>query len=320
MPAQRVDAPCPTSVLTGMEFIGGEPFISSSLPGGLTNRNYRVRTADGRQYVARFSDSQSALLSIDRDAEANNSRVAAELGVGPGVVAYVPDERLLVVDWIEGHTCTDADLDDAATLARIAGTCRAMHAGPRFAGEFDMFRVQRGYLDIVRSERFRLPGGYLDYEPQVRLLDQVLHASSTGTVPCHNDLLAANIIDDGRIWFVDFEYSGNNDPCFELGNIWSEAELPPNRLEHLVTSYFGAPSPVQTARAQLFGVVAKYGWMLWASIQDAVSDVDFDFWTWGMAKYERAEAEFRSASFTNAIDIIREDFGQEGARSWPQST
>ena len=48
--------------------------------------------------------------------------------------------------------------------------------------------------------------------------------SDVPTVPCNNDLLAANFIDDGdRIWIIDFEYAGNNDPCFELGNIWSES-------------------------------------------------------------------------------------------------
>ena len=117
-------------------------------------------------------------------------------------------------------------------------------------------------------------------------------------------------MDDGeRIWFIDFEYSGNNDPCFELGNIWSEANLPLDRLEHLVTSYFGAPSPVQLARARLFALMAKYGWTLWASIQEAVSDVDFDFWQWGMEKYVRAVAGFRSPTFDNLISIVRNNEG-----------
>ena len=85
------------------------------------------------------------------------------------------------------------------------------------------------------------------------------------TVPCHNDLLAENMLDDGtRVRLIDYEYSGNNDACFELGNIWSEASLPPELLDVLVTAYFGRPRPVQVARARLFGLVAKYGWTLWA--------------------------------------------------------
>ena len=134
-----------------------------------------------------------------------------------------------------------------------------------------------------------------------------MRASAIRTVPCHNDLLAANIIDDGtRLWLIDYEYSGNNDACFELGNIWSEAALEVDRLEHLVAAYFGRPSPVQTARARLFGLMAKYGWTLWASIQDAVSEVDFDFWEWGMAKYARAREEFRSPVVEQLISKIEQ--------------
>ncbi|MBN9618963.1 MAG: phosphotransferase family protein [Actinobacteria bacterium] len=288
------------------------------LTGGLTNRNYRVTTDTGRSYVARFSSVKSGLLAIDRAAEHRNSRLAAEAGVGPAVVGFAPDDGLLVVEWIEGKTFCDADLDDAETLTRVAGLCRRLHAGPRFVGDFDMFDVQRRYLAIVLESGFRIPEDYRSFEPAVREIEAVLRASSLGTVPCHNDLLAANIMDDGqRLWFIDYEYSGNNDPGFELGNIWSEAALPPDRLDHLVTAYFGAPSPVQTARARLFALMSKYGWTLWASIQDAVSDVDFDFWDWGMAKYVRARAEFRSPELDDLITTIRRSIDIEGAAPWP---
>jgi thiamine kinase-like enzyme len=307
-------------VLERLSFCRGEQFDLAPLEGGLTNRNYRLRTASGHEFVARFAGVKSELLSIDRDAEAYNSAVAASLGVGPRVVEYAPAEQVLVVEWIKGRTFTDADLDDPLVLSRIAATCRTLHGGPRFISDFDMFDVQRGYLRIVREHGFRLPADYLDFETEIRRLDDVLHATSPGTVACHNDLLAANIMDsDGRVWFIDYEYSGNNDPCFELGNIWSEADLPLDRLEHLVASYYGRPSPVAVARARLFATMAKYGWTLWAAIQDAVSEVDFDFWAWGMEKYDRAVAEFRSPELQRLIDTITESAGK-GGRSWPQSS
>jgi thiamine kinase-like enzyme len=122
------------------------------------------------------------------------------------------------------------------------------------------------------------------------------------TVPCHNDLLAANLIDDGeRVAIIDYEYAGNNDPCFELGNIWSEATLPAPLLDVLVTAYFGRPRPAQVARARLFGLMSKYGWTLWAAIQDATSPLEFDFWSWGMEKYDRAVAEFDGPEFEHLL-------------------
>jgi thiamine kinase-like enzyme len=305
-----------------MKFLKGEGFSLDPLTGGLTNRNYKITTVSGREYVARFSAGKSALLAIDRDAEAHNSAVAASIGLGPDVVEYRPADHVLVVEWINGRTFTDADLDDPHALRRIAQACRALHSGPRFAGTFDMFDVQRGYLRIVREHGFRLPPDYLDFEPQVRRIDEVLHATSEGTVACHNDLLAANIMEiappneAARVQFIDYEYSGNNDPCFELGNIWSEAVLADDRLEHLVTSYYGTPSPARTARARLFAVMSQYGWTLWAAIQDAVSEVDFDFWNWGMAKYDRAVAAFRGPDLNRLIDTVRES-PREEAEPWP---
>jgi thiamine kinase-like enzyme len=257
--------------------------------------------------VARFSSAKSALLAIDRAAEYRNAQTAAEVGIGPRVADYSPTDSVLLVEWIEGRTFTESDLDDEPTLARVAAACRQLHSGPRFANDFDMFDVQLSYLQIVREHGFRLPPDYLEFMPQIDRLREVLGTPDADRVPCHNDLLAANIMDDGdRLWLIDYEYSGNNDACFELGNIWSEADLGPDRLDQLVAAYYGRPRPERVARARLFAVLAKYGWTLWASIQSSVSEVDFDFWSWGMDKYARAVAEFRGADFDRWITVVLE--------------
>jgi len=312
------DAVAADEVLGRLDTFAGRRRSLRLLTGGLTNRNYQVTVSGRERYVARFSSPKSALLAIDREAEFRNSTAAAAAGIGPEVVEFSPEEGVLVVKWIDGRTFDDAILDDPTQLTRVADACRQLHAGPSFVSEFDMFEVQRRYLAIVQEFGFRLPPDYLTFEPAVRRIEAALRATAGPPVPCHNDLLAANIMDDGeRLWLIDFEYSGNNDPCFELGNVWSEAALPPDRLEHLVGAYFGAPSPLQTARARLYALMAKYGWTLWASIQDSVSDVDFDFWDWGMEKYARACAEFRGPGFEQLLTTIRESDRIEGAEPWP---
>jgi thiamine kinase-like enzyme len=281
-------------------------FTIEPLPGGLTNRNYALTATDGRKFVLRRSDPQSALLAIDRECEYRNALAAASTGVGPGVVGYLPGQGVLVVDWLEARTVTDADLADADCLHRVARTCTRLHAGPRFANEFDMFDVQQGYLRIVFERGFRLPARYLDFAPQVEQIRTALEARPQPSVPCHNDLLAANIMDDGsRTWFIDYELAGNNDPCFELGNIWSEANLAPEALVDLVDTYYGFHSEALIARARLLALMAKYGWMLWASIQESTSSVAFDFWSWGLEKYDRAVAEFDGPEFGTFIDDVR---------------
>jgi thiamine kinase-like enzyme len=294
-------------VLRDVPGLDGGPFHVSPLPGGLTNQNYRVVAANGRQLVVRLSTPQSDLLAIDRDAEHANSLAAATAGVGPRVLAYLPEHRALVIDWIEGRTLAATDLDDAPTLARVAASCRQLHAGPRFASDFDMVTLQQRYLELVLSRGFRLPPTYLDVFPRVTAIGHALAVRALPTVPCHCDLLPANIMDDGqRIWFIDFEYSGNADPCFELGNLWSETGLPADRLEVVVSAYFGQPSGALIARARLFGLLANYGWTLWASIQAATSTVDFDFWAWGLAKFDRAVAELDGSDIAGLINDVQQ--------------
>lgn len=270
------------------------PRVVEDLPGGLTNRNLKVTNADGT-CVVRIPGPGPSMLGIDREYEFANSVAAATAGVGPRVLHHRPGQGITVA-FLPGRSLTGAQLHDPAVLTRVAHACRQLHAGPRFVCDFDMIETQARYRRIVARHGFRLPPRYDEFLPAVAALKDALGPRIT--VPCHNDLLAANLLDcvddDGveRVRIIDYEYSGNNDPCFELGNIWSEATLPPELLDVLVAAYFGRPRPEQVARARLFALLSQYGWMLWASIQDGTSTLDFDFWGWGMQKYERAVRTF----------------------------
>jgi thiamine kinase-like enzyme len=169
-----------------------------------------------------------------------------------------------------------------------------------------MFDVQRSYLAQVLEHGYRLPDGYLGFAGEVARIRGALGVGTEPTVACHNDLLAGNLIDDGdAVRLIDYEYAGNNDACFELGNIWSECHLSLDQLEALVTSYYGRVRVSRLARARLLGLMSQYGWTLWASIQDATSRIDFDYWTWGMEKYERAVATFRGPDLDRLIDDVQ---------------
>ena len=200
-----------------------------------------MTTPDGT-FVARISTGGSELLAIDRDCEYRNSVTAAAAGAGAPVVEYRPQDRLLVIGYLEGRTLDAADVAAAGNIPRIAQACRRLHAGGRFGNDFDMFDIQRQYLSVARSRGFRIPAGYDDLAPQFSAAEKALAVRAEGTVPCNNDLLAANFIDDGdRIWLIDYELSGNNDACFELGNIGAESHLSADALAELVTAYYGQP-------------------------------------------------------------------------------
>jgi len=284
------------------------PWSVEPLPGGLTNTNYKVVTPRGA-FVVRISNKDSSLLAIDRQNELHNTIVAAEAGVGAPFVAALPEYDAVVLGFLEGRSLTPGDLRRGDLLPAVAQACKRLHGARRFAADFDMFEIQKRYLGVVQERGFRLPDRYLDFEPHVREIEAAMRVRTEPTVPCNNDLLAENFIDvGGELKLIDYEYSGNNDACFELGNIWSESNLDPGQLGELVSLYYGAPLRNKIARARLWGLMAKYGWMLWASIQDGVSELEFDFWSWGLEKYERAVDEFDGTELERLLaDVQRED-------------
>lgn len=274
------------------------------LTGGITNRNYAV-DLPGKRVVVRMSDPESSALAIDRQNEYLNSVSAAASGAGAGVLDYLPGAGVLIVEWIEGRTLTEEDIRTPENLPRIAAACRQLHAGPAFASRFDMFEIQARYLTLVRERGFRLPERYLEFTPLVERIRAAMAADPEPLVPCNNDLLAANFIDtDDHLRLIDYEYSGMNEASFELGNIWSESTLPDDLLPVLTEAYWGPGRPDKVARARLWAVMSQYGWTLWASIQDSISAIDFDFWAWGLQKYERAVAAFDGPDFDGWLTAI----------------
>jgi thiamine kinase-like enzyme len=290
--------------LEQLDALAGRPRRLEDLSGGLTNRNVKV-TTDDRAFVARFSEDNAEDLDIDRQAEAENSRAAAEAGVGAPVVESRPDIGLLLIGFLEGETVNDRTFRRAGFATRAARAMWQLHQGPRFVNEFDMFARQRRYRERCRTQGFRLAVGYDDHADAFAEIRTALAVRDQGTVPCNNDLLAENFIDDGdKVWLIDYEYSGNNDPCFELGNTWAECKLDPDHLEELVESYFGELRPDKVARARLQALVSQYGWSLWGFIQSAVSPLDFDFWSWGMERFDAAVAGMTSPDLRQLLHDV----------------
>jgi len=285
----------------------GGPRRVEELPGGLTNLNLLVTTGAG-EFVVRLARSDASLLEIDRAHEHANSVSAAQAGVGAPVVDWRPDLGLLVLGFLAGRTLEDADLRDTATLARAATAMRRLHGGPRFVNDFDMFARQASYLATVRERGFTLPARYEDHAPRWQDVRRALTATAGPSVPCNNDLLAANFIDDGsRTWLIDYEYSGNNDPAFELGNTVTECNLDDDAAEALASLYLGRESRAWLARVRLGSLCSEYGWSLWGVIQAATSPLDYDFASWGLSRYEKAARTFTGPGFARLLEEVQLD-------------
>ena len=144
------EGPITRALLDRVDALRGLEAEVTDLPGGLSNRNYKVVTCQGA-YVLRVSSPGTGALSIDRDHEYRNTVIAASTGVGAPVVAYLPDESTMVLGYIDGITLSDASFALPGNIERVAEACRRLHEGPAFVNEFDMFEVQRRYLGLVAS-------------------------------------------------------------------------------------------------------------------------------------------------------------------------
>jgi thiamine kinase-like enzyme len=288
-------------ILPRVEVWRGREVNVSELSGGLTNTNHLVE-ADGVRYVVRIPGASTELLAVDRTNERHNAAAASATGVSPRIVEVLEDLDVMVIEYIDGTTMSAEALRTLEQVRRIAASLRRLHAGPRFLQDFDMFRLTDFYVGVCSKREIRIPDGFRAHLDDVARIERTLSRRPLPTVPCHNDLLAENYIDDGRqLWIVDFEYSGNNDPTFELGDTAQECAFDPDLRATLCEAYFGEATPALVARMALQALMADVGWTLWAAIQAEISSIDFDFWGWAEERWARARDAFASRDFGTQI-------------------
>jgi thiamine kinase-like enzyme len=269
---------------------------------GLTNQNYRLEAGKDTFFIRRPGPA-TELLAIDRQNELHNTRAAATAGVGPKVLQVDEQTGAMLLEWLPGRTMSNEAFQAPGMPTRIAEVLRRLHAGPRFRDDFDMFRLSERYLRLVDERAMPIPAGYREHVAQIPRIEAALEAHPLLTVPCHNDLLAENYLDDGsRLWIVDYEYSGNNDPTFELGNTAQELQFDDGRVRELCEAYFGAErfareGPALLARIRLQMVMSDVGWTLWAAIQAVISTIDYDFMGWADDRWARASAMLDGPEF-----------------------
>ena len=282
----------------------GRTVTAERIPAGLTNTNYRV-DVDGTPHFVRIPGAATELLAVDRGNELHNTRAAAEAGVAPAVLHALPAWGVFVLAWLPGRTMSNEALGAAEMPGRIAEALRRLHAGPRFRDDFDMFRLSQRYLALVDERDISIPKGYREHLDLVPRIEAALAVHRLPTVPCHNDLLADNYVDDGeRLWIVDWEYSGNDDPAFELGNTAQELGYDDAQIRELCAGYFGEASPALLARMRLQMIMSDVGWTLWAAIQARISTIDYDFTGWAEERWARTVANLDGPDFERWLRTV----------------
>jgi thiamine kinase-like enzyme len=277
----------------------GRDLVVEPLGGGITNHNFKV-TAHGEGFVLRIGGKDTELLGISREAEHTASLAAAELGVGPEVIAFVEPEGYLVTRFLEGVPIPVEEMHLPERLRLVAETLRRVHEAPPFPARFNSFRVVEAFLETATARGVSPPP---EYERAKEIADEIERARrSQQPVPCHNDLLNANFIAaEGDVRIVDWEYAGMGDRFFDLANFSINHELGDSENEVLLAAYFGELDPADLDALRVMRFMSDFREAMWGVVQQAVSELDFDFVGYANEHFARLERTAADPSFRAAL-------------------
>jgi thiamine kinase-like enzyme len=265
------------------------------LGGGITNTNFTI-VDGGENYVVRIGG-DIPLHQISRSNELAASRAAFAAGISPEVVHSEPGA--LVMRFIEGHTFGPEDVRDPRNHAAIVDLIRRCHRDiPKYfrgpAAIFWVFQVLRDYGHTLKEGASR----HLPLLPRLQAEAEVLEGGvgPIDVVFGHNDLLAANFLNDGkRLWLVDWDYAGFNSPLFDLGGVASNSELDEIARDAIAEDYFQKPL-ADKLRRRLAAMTAAslLRETMWSMVSEIHSKLDFDYAAYTAENLKRYEAAYEA--------------------------
>ncbi len=275
--------------------------------GGLTNIVFRV-VRGGRDYLLRIPGAGTESY-IDRKVEAHNAVAAARAGVSPHVIHFDAASGVMLADYIDAPTMSPERFrttQGAPTRAALA--FRQLHqSGETFEFRFELFSMIDGYLKVLEEKKAELPEGYHDVVAEAQAVREALDAHPAKLAPCHCDPLCENFLDAGsRMWIVDWEYSGMNDPLWDLGDLSVEAGFGPEHDREMMEAYCDGPPDAATfGRMVIYKAMCDLLWTLWGLIQHADGNPAEDFWAYSEERFARCKALMASPEFPEHLEAVR---------------
>ncbi len=274
------------------------------LGGGITNHNFKV-SVDGSEFVLRIGGKDTALLGIDRRAEESASRMAADLGIGPEVVAFVEPEGYLVTRFIHGEPLPVDRIRSPRWTERVAAAVGRIHAAPPILGRFDAHRVVERYRDTAGDHGVPAPEGFDRAQEVARRIEAA--RGPQARVPCHNDLLNANLLAEGdQVRIVDWEYAGMGDRFFDLANLSVNHGFEAEQDEALLSAYFGTFRQADFASLRLLRFMSDLREAMWGVVQQGISELDVDFRAYAAEHFERLRATAADPRFEGWLSTVAE--------------
>lgn len=286
---------------------GRQENITVERLGGLTNLVYEINLDDER-YILRLAGPGTNEY-IDRTVEGYNAGVAAEAGVSADVLFFDESDGLMLASFIEGDTMTPARFANSpGAPARAARALKALHTfGSDFKYRFELFGMIDEYLKVLADLGASLPDGYHAVVEEAESIRRALDAHPAALAPCHCDPLCENFIDNGqRMWVVDWEYSGMNDPLWDLGDLSVEGGFSEALDREMMVAYCGGDyTGAQFGRMVIYKAMCDLLWTLWGLIQHANDNPAEDFWVYSVNRFERCKKLMATPDFAEHLRAVQ---------------
>lgn len=276
--------------------------------GGLTNLVHKVVTPHDEIVVRIPGDGTEEY--IDRAVEATNAAAAYRAGVAPEVLWVDASSGIMVTRNVPGITTMTPELfkSRAGSPARAGkALAKLHHSGESFDFRFELFAMIENYLSVLATKDVQLPEGYHDIVKAAEPVKQALEENPAPLVACHCDPLCENFLDDGEVmWIVDWEYSGMNDPLWDVGDLAVEALMDEEQEAELLFGYFGRePTAAERGRVVIYKAMCDLLWTLWGLIQFADNNPADDFWGYATTRFERCKALMQQEEFSAHVAAVR---------------
>jgi thiamine kinase-like enzyme len=272
--------------------------------GGLTNMVYRAGD------VCLRIPGKGTEEYINRANEAVAAREAAKAGVSPEVLYADPETGRMATRFIAGAETMSPEKFKTrkGSAARAGEAFRKLHrSGAVFPFRFELFAMIDDYLKVLSTKDVALPAGYHDVVREAGSVRSALAAHPLPLVACHCDPLCENFLDTGeRMWIVDWEYSGMNDPLWDLGDLSVEGKFDAGQDEELMRAYFGGEArPAERGRIVIYKAMCDLLWTLWGLIQLANNNPVDDFRAYADGRFARCRALMETKEFSEHLAAAR---------------
>lgn len=277
--------------------------------GGMTNLVFKVQLPN-QNIIVRIPGKGTEDY-IDRAVELKNAEAAARAGVSANIIWADANSGVMISECIDDIQTMTPELfaSTDGSAMRAATAFKKLHqSGQSFEFRFELFSMIDDYLKVLEGKDINLPDGYAEIVKAAQPVKEVLSQTKITLAPCHCDPLCENFLDDGdRMWIVDWEYSGMNDPMWDLGDLSVEAGFTTAQDTEMMTAYFdGVPTQADFGRMIIYKAMCDLLWTLWGLIQHADKNPAEDFWQYAVNRFERCKALMNSPEFSKHLEAVQQ--------------